>query len=85
MKELLEYGAAIARRESGSIRTKNQWNIVRERTKRTVSTLRCVCHGGLLACEAVALVGEVIRAVGRGLGWSLPEEVIKLMIRIGYL
>lgn len=68
MKETLEYGVAIARKESGSMRTKNQWNTVRERTNRMVSTLRWVCHGGLLAEEDVAFVGEVMRAVGTDSG-----------------
>lgn len=63
----------MARTESGSIRTKNQWKMVLEQISKMVSRLRWVCHGGLFAEEEVVFVEEVMWAVGSGLDPSVSS------------
>lgn len=64
MKEGCVSGVASARRESGSMKAGKGWNSVRERTRRSVSSVRWVCHGGGSGDEEVTPVSRGSIALG---------------------
>lgn len=70
MNEGCVSGVASARRESGNIKAKKGWKRVRERTRRSVSSVRWACQGGgsgedesMLVFRGVVDLG-VVGAVG---------------------
>ena len=63
----------MARTERGSMSATQGWKRVRFRTRRMVSIVRCVCHGGE---GDVCRMEVVMRAVGRGEVRGAPFGIV---------
>ena len=78
IKEGCVSGVASARRESGSIKAGKGWNSVRERTRRSVSSVRWVCHGGGSGDDEVTPVSRGAIAFGFMVALGLDFVIAEL-------